>query len=76
MLSFVCLFVLCCVGCSTKTTRDGSIIGFWGGRAVVVGKQNRERESRGGEDDDRGGRAAADGRTDGGDAAEQNKSVW
>jgi hypothetical protein len=34
------------------------------GRRAVVDK-NRERESRGGEDDDdRGGRAAADGRTD------------
>jgi hypothetical protein len=59
------LFVL---GFSTKTTKDGSIMDFGGGRAGGRGQTNRERESR-------GGRmmmiaAGGSGRTDGGDAAE------
>jgi hypothetical protein len=73
LLVLLSLSLICVVlGFSTKTTRDADRswilgAGAGGGR----GQKNRKRESRGGEDDDdRGGRATADGRTDGGDAAD------
>jgi hypothetical protein len=65
----VVVIAIICFGFSTKTIRDGSIIGFWGtragGRGKIIADVNHEE-----------GRMmiAAGGRTDGGYG--QNKSEW
>jgi hypothetical protein len=63
------LFVL---GFSTKTTRDGSIMDLGAGAGGGRGKKKEGRMMM----IAAGGRQRTDGWMDGGDAAEQNKSVW